>query len=259
MVHYYHAFFPPYFHLWNIPFLFLASLLGESFGALVGGGSVITLPAILFLGVPLQSAIAINNAGALGTEVGILTETWRKVLANKKLVLLMAIPTTIGGVFGTWFLLHASVAIIKYFMVAAVVFILGYSYFSKDKPKSKSISKFNYVVLVSFLLLMGVYTNFIGLGQGTFGRIAVMSILGMSYIETQGVTSTATMPTRIYSLFVTGFAGLIIWPYLLTKWCANVIAGKYATKFVKNVPDAYMKAVLTVLSIAFVVYLVAFY
>jgi uncharacterized membrane protein YfcA len=106
---------------------------------------------------------------------------------------------------------------------------------------------------------MGIYTNFIGLGQGTFGRIAVMSILGLSFIQSQGLLSTATMPTRIYSLIITGFAGLILWPYLLTKWCANFIAGKYATKFVKKVPDAYLKAVLTALSIAFVVYLVVFY
>lgn len=105
MLHYHHAFLPPHFHLWNIPFIFVASLIGESFGAIVGGGSLVTLPAILFVGVPLQAAIATDNAAALATEFGILTETWRKVLANKKLMLLMIIPTTLGGIVGTRFLL----------------------------------------------------------------------------------------------------------------------------------------------------------
>ncbi|HZL07704.1 MAG TPA: sulfite exporter TauE/SafE family protein, partial [Candidatus Dormibacteraeota bacterium] len=220
---------------------------------------VITLPAILFLGVPLQAAIATNNAGALGTEVGILTETWRKVLANKKLMVLMIIPTTLGGILGTWFLLRISATAIKYLMVAAVVFVLLYNYFSRNKPNSSHTSKADYALVIVFLFLMGIYTNFIGLGQGTFGRIAVMSILGLSFIQTQGLTSTATMPTRIYSLIVTSFAGLILWPYLLTKWCANFLAGKYATKFVKKVPDAYLKTVLTILSVAFVIYLLFFY
>ncbi len=95
-------FFPAYFEWWNIPLLFIAGIVGESFGALVGGGSLITLPALLFVGVPIQSAIAINTAAALGTELGILSETYRKVFQNKKLVLLMAIPVTMGGIRDTF-------------------------------------------------------------------------------------------------------------------------------------------------------------
>lgn len=259
MLHYHHAFLPPYFHLWNIPFIFVTNLIGESMGALVGGGSIVTLPAILFVGVPLQAAIATDNAGALGTEVGILSETWQKVLANKKLVLFMIIPTTLGGILGTQLLLTVSTTIIKYLMVAAIVFILAHTRFSKHKPDPSHISKSSYVLLTFFLFLSGMYANFIGLGEGTFGRIALMSVLGLSFIQSQGLKSTSTMPTRVYSLIVTSMAGLIMWPYLLTKWCANFLAGKYATKFVKKIPDAYLKVVLTALSIAFIVYLLFFY
>lgn len=66
-------FLPAYFEWWNIPVIFMAGIIGESFGALVGGGSLVTLPALLFVGVPVQSAIAINTAAALGTEIGILS------------------------------------------------------------------------------------------------------------------------------------------------------------------------------------------
>jgi len=207
----------------------------------------------------LQAAIATDNAASLGTEVGILTETWQKVLASKKLVLFMIIPTTLGGVLGTRLLLTVSTTVIKYLMIVAIVFILAHTRFSKAKPDPSHISKANYVLLTVFLFLSGMYANFIGLGEGTFGRIALMSVLGMSFIQSQGLKSTSTMPTRVYSLIVTGMAGLILWPYLLTKWCANFLAGKYATKWVKKVPDAYLKTVLTILSIAFVIYLLFFY
>jgi uncharacterized protein (TIGR02391 family) len=56
VLHYYHAFLPPHFHLWNIPFIFIAGLVGESFGALVGGGSIVTMPALLLMGLPLPEA-----------------------------------------------------------------------------------------------------------------------------------------------------------------------------------------------------------
>jgi hypothetical protein len=259
MIHYYHGFLPPHFSLAHLILIFFSGLIGESVGAVVGGGSLFMMPALLFAGLPLQAAIATDNASALGTEFGILSETYDKVMANKKLLLLMAIPITVGGIFGTWLLLHVSATFIKYLMIAGIVFIVGHTYLSKDKPNPAAIRKSGYAVLIVFLLIMGVYTNFIGIGQGTFGKIAVMSILGLSFMQSQGLTSTATMPSRVYSLVVTGLAGLIVWPYLITLWCSNYLAGKYATKLVKNVPDTVMKTILTLLSIGFAIYLVFFY
>jgi uncharacterized membrane protein YfcA len=258
VLHYYHAFLPSYFHLWNIPLIFVAGLIGESFGALVGGGSIVTMPALLLVGLPLQAAIATDNAGSLGTEVGILSETYRKVIANKKLVLIMAIPLTLGGVVGTWLLLTISVGIIKYLMAATIIFITLHAQFAK-KTDPKSISKLNYAVLIGFLFIIGIYSNFMAAGEGAFSRMGLMSILGLSFMQSQGMKATATMPSRIYSLIVTGIAGLIVWPYLLSFWCSNFLAGKYATKFVKNVPDVFMRKLLIVVSILFVIYLLFFY
>jgi uncharacterized membrane protein YfcA len=259
VLHYNHAFLPPHFHLINIVLVFFSGLVGECVGAVVGGGSLFMMPALLFVGLPLQAAIATDNASALGTELGILSETYDKVIANKKLLLILTIPITAGGILGTWLLLNISATLIKYLMIAGILFILGHTYFSKNKPNPDSISKPGYALLIVFLLIMGIYTNFIGIGQGTFGRIAVMSVLGLSFIQSQGLTSTATMPSRLYSLIVTSFAGLIVWPYLITLWCSNYLAGKYATRFVKKVPDTIMRALLTLLSIGFVIYLVFFY
>lgn len=259
VLHYHHAFFPTYFHVWNIPFIFLAGLIGESYGSLVGGGSLITQPALLLLGVPLQSTLAIDAAAPLATEAGILSETYRSVLRNKKLVLLMAIPSTLGGIVGTWLLLTVSPGVIKYLMVASVFLILLHGYATKNKSTHKQVTKTNYVLLFIFLFIISIYTIFIGLGEGTFGRIAVMSVLGLSFMQSQGIMAASKMPARAYSLVVTSFAGLIVWPYLLTFWCSNFLAGKYATKFAKKVPDAYMKTLLTILSLGFVIYLLAFY
>lgn len=259
MLHYHHAFLPPYFHLWNIPLTFLAGLVGESIGALVGGGSIFIMSALLFMGLPLQAALATDNASALGTEVGILSETYRKVAANKKLLALMTIPITAGGIIGTYLLLTVSATLIKDIMIVGVLFILGHTFFSKNKPDPQAIRKSGYAILIIFLFIMGLYTNFIGVGAGTFSRIAIMSVLGLSFMQSQGLIATAIMPTRIYSLIVTGFAGLIVWPYLLTLWCSNYIAGKYSTKAIKHIPDASLKAVLIVLSIVFVIYLLFFF
>ncbi len=244
--------------LWHLPVLFFAGLIGESFGALVGGGSILTMPALLLTSIPLQSAIAVDNAAAIGTEAGILSETYQKVKANKKWVLALAIPLTLGGVLGTWLLLTVPGTIIKYMMVATVTFIVIHTYVAK-KPDGKNVSKKSYALVVVFLFLIGIYSNFMAAGEGAFSRMGLMSILGWSFLQSQGIKATATMPSRIYSLIVTGFAGLIVWPYLLTMWAGGFLAGKYATRSVKHIPDKFMRAALTIVSLAFVIYLLFFY
>lgn len=258
MLHYYHAFFPDYFQPWHLPVLFFAGLIGESFGALVGGGSILTMPALLLTGIPLQSAIAVDNAASIATEAGIISETKQKVMANKKWVFALAVPLTLGGIIGTWLLLNVPGTVIKYLMAATITLIIIHSYIG-EKPDGKSVSRKSYSLVIAFMILIGIYSNFMAAGEGAFSRIGLMSILGWSFLQSQGIKAAATMPSRIYSLVVTGFAGLIVWPYLLTMWCSNFIAGKYATKLVKHIPDKHMKAALTVVSLAFVVYLLFFY
>ncbi len=248
----------PSFEWWHLPLLFVAGLIGESFGALVGGGSVITMPALLLTGIPLQSAIAVDNAASLGTEAGIVSETWPKVVKNKRIVLLMALPLTLGGALGTWLLLTVPGDVIRYLMAATIIVLLIEAHFAK-KPRAGRISMSRYEIVIAFLFLIGIYSNFMAAGEGAFSRVGLMLILGWSFIKSQGIKAAATMPSRIYLLIVTAATGLIIWPYLLTMWCATFFAGKYATEFAKKIPDRHMRSALTVISLAFVVYLLFFY
>lgn len=225
----------------------------------MGGGSLVTMPAILFTGTPLTSAIATDNAAAIGTEAGIFSETRKKVLARKRLLLLMAAPLTLGGIIGTWLLLNIPGDVIKYLMAGTIIFIVVHSYMSSKRPKKKVIDRSSYIFLVLFLFIIGIYSNFMAAGEGAFSRMGIMAILGLSFLQSQGIKATATMPSRIYSLIVTAFAGLIVWPYLLALWVGGFIAGKYATRAVKDVPDRLMKTILTVVSVLFVVYLLFFY
>lgn len=252
-------FFPSYFEWWHIPLIIIVGLIAESFGAIVGGGGLLTLPLLLFLGVPVQSAIAVNTAAALGTEVGILSETREKVLRHKRAVIMMAIPIFVGGIVGTHLLLTVPKTAIKYIVIASITALLINKFVNRNKPKKLHVGYKKYAVLAAFCVLIGIYTNFIGAGEGTLAKMGIMSIMGYTFIQSHGIKSTASMPTRFYSLVVTAMAGLIIWPYLITKLLTGFVAGKYSTKFIKRVPDKYMQIIVTAVTVLFVIYLIFFY
>lgn len=250
---------PHYFHIWQLPIVFLASLIGESWGALIGGGSIVTLPALLLTGLPLQHAIAIDNTASMGTEVGIVSETWPKVKANWRFVFLIMIPMLLGGIVGTWLLIHAPITILKYVLAAAISFTVINAYVGRKKGKTKSVSKTDYITLVIVLLIVGIYSNSVAAGEGTIGKLTLMSILGWSFTQSQGIKAAASIPSRLYMLVVGTLAGFIVWPYLFAMWIGGFTAGKYATKFAAHFPDKLMKALLTIISVALIVYLLVGY
>jgi uncharacterized membrane protein YfcA len=253
-----HSCLPVYFQWWHIPVVFFAGMIGEAYGCIVGGGGIVILAAQISIGVPIKSAIATGTTGALGTEAGVISETHQQITANKKLTLQIAIPYTLGGIVGVWLLLHVSPAIIKNFMIAAVVIVLVHAFYSNGKKMTKHITKSQHVLLFTFMFLSSVYGS-LAPGEGAFSKFALMSVLGLTFLQSQGLKSAATVPSRLYAMVVTTLAGLVIWPYAITLWVSTFIGSKYATKVAKKIPDKYLKALLAVVSVAFVLYLLFFY
>lgn len=253
------ALLPSYFEWWHIPVIFLAGLIGEGYGSVIGGGGIVIQAALVFVGVPVKSAIATSTAGGLGTEAGIISETHKQITDNKKLALMMTVPFTIGGIAGVWLLLNISPNAIRYIMIIAVSLVLAHTYLPTPKAKAKTgpgdhFNNSQNALLFIFMFLSGLYGK-IGPGEGTFSKLALMSVLGFSFIKSQGLKAAATVPGRIISLVVTSIAGLLVWPYVITLALSTFIASKYATRIAKRIPDQYLKAVLAVVSVAFVIYL----
>lgn len=239
--------------LWHIPIVFAAGFIGESYGALVGGGSIVIQSVLIFLGVPLQSAIATDIAGALGTEAGIIQTTWHSIMKQWRLVLLISISGTLGGIAGTTLLIGMPTTYIKGLMVAAVTGLILYLHLGSARWIAM---KNNTVLIIIVFLLIGTYSNLLSIGEGTFGKIAVMSLAGLTFIQSHGVKTMATIPARIYSLIVTAMAGLIVWPYLITLLFATYLAGLASTNIAKRVPERYARAFITAAAIIFLAYLI---
>ena len=189
--------------------MFVAALVGESFGTVIGGGSIITQPALLMVGLPLNVTIATDNIGQLGAETGIISETRAEIASNWRLIAFMALPIMLGGIIGIYGLINTSPELIKFVMIAAILFLLVRTYFLGKYLKSWQLTRWRYPALFIFLFVIGAYTNFIGVGEGTFFRLGVMLLLGLSFMQSHGLRAMAILPTYVYVLPVAAWAGLV--------------------------------------------------
>lgn len=66
----------------NLLMIFAVGVIAGSFGALTGGGGLITIPALIFLGLPPHSAIGTNRLGVTGIHIAGWYKFNQKRMAN---------------------------------------------------------------------------------------------------------------------------------------------------------------------------------
>ncbi|MDO8481051.1 MAG: sulfite exporter TauE/SafE family protein [Nanoarchaeota archaeon] len=166
-----------------IPFFVLLIGLAAGFiGSIGGGGSFISIPGLLLLGVSPQVTIGTNRFGALGLNAGGFWG-YRKSVAWKLIPLLGA--CAIGGAFlGTHFLLSLPTATLKKavgaLILLAIPFLLQQKSWGVQRQKTSFVRK---LLATLFYLPAMAYGAFLGAGVGTVSRYLLMEGFGLDVIE----------------------------------------------------------------------------
>lgn len=250
---------PPYFHLWHLPVVFLAGLIGEGYGTVIGSGGILIQFILAALGMPLPSVVATDLAGSIGANVGVLSASSPKIWQNRRLILLLSVPLLIGGIVGTAFLVSISAESLKYVVIAGLVALLLRMLVERTQSTQTAerltIPFGQYPLLFVVMSLIGVYGNVSGVGVGTFQKLAFVSLFRLSFAESLGISNIVVLPAMIFSLVATAVAGLIAWPYVITLWLGTYLGGHNVTKYVRKIPDQYLKIVLVSVTTLYLLYL----
>ncbi len=252
---------PPYFEAWHLPVVFVAGLIGEGYGTVIGSGGILIQFTLAGLGMPLPSVVATDIAGTIGANVGVITASPSNTWSNKKLLLLLGIPLFIGGICGTIFLVHIPALWLKRALIVSLILLLIHMAFGKkgrplQPPHTVQIRLRHYPAFCVLLFVLGVYGNVICAGAGTFEKLAFVSLLRLSFADSLGICNLIGLPAGVFSLIVTGVTGLIAWPYLIPLWLGTFLGGHHVTRHVRKIPNHYLQAALVLIVVLYLAYLI---
>lgn len=242
--------------------LFIAGFFGGVLNSLAGGGSFITFPALLFVGVPPISANATNTFSACAGYISGAYAFRKEIMQDKQNLLKLTLLSLIGGISGAWLLLQTPEALfleaVPWLMLfATVLFIFG-GRLNTELKKLASMHKHasSLGALALLLLLFGVcvYGGFFNAGLG---------IISLSYLALAGYTNINMMNgiKLLISSFVSLIAiilfvmdGVIDW-YAGTVVLAGTLAGGYfAAHYSRKLPQRYVRNFVIVASCGITLY-----
>ncbi len=248
-------------HLWHLPIVFLAGLIGEGYGTVIGSGGILIQFILSTLGLPLRQVVASDIAGAMGANFGIISASGVSPWKNKILLIVLTIPILIGDIAGAFFLVNASAAVLRGIIVVALVVVVAVMFIHKRvlpiHLESVRVTPIQYPVLAILLLALGWYGNAVGVGSGTFSKLLLSGTLRISVADSIALGQIIALPGSIIFLVVTAWNGLLVWPYIAALWLGSFIGSRAVTRHIRKIPDSWLRALLTIVTMLYLVYLLA--
>jgi uncharacterized protein len=208
----------------------LAAVCAGWVDAVVGGGGLIQLPALL-LGFPQAAPIQIlatNKLGSIcGTSVSALTY-YRRVKPDPKTVIPLALLAFAGSLIGA---LLASHIAREAFNPIILVVLTGVGAYTLFTPRLGRVTELRFsghrhvLAATAVGLLVGMYDGALGPGTGSFFVFALVGLLGYAFLEASAKAKIANFATNLAALAIFVPAGAVMWKVGLLMGLANLTGG----------------------------------
>ncbi len=183
--------------------LFLASLIGLSLGLLGGGGSILTVPILVYaVGMDPKLSIALSLAIVGATSLVGVIGHFREKNIELKVALIFGpvamVGTYVGAKLSVFFSGQVQLIIFSVIMLAAAIFMIKKKNYSTEKKELRIVP----VVIEAFIV--GNVTGLVGVGGGF---LIVPSLVILTGIDMKKAVGTSLFIISLNSL--TGFMGYL--------------------------------------------------
>ncbi|HRC42111.1 TSUP family transporter [Nostocoides sp.] len=235
-----------------------AALVAGWIDAVVGGGGLIQIPALL-LGVPGATAaqvLATNKfASAAGTGTSALA-FYRRVRPDLRTVLPMAAVAFVGAAGGALIGVLIPKSAFNPIVLMMLVLVGAYTLMRPDLGTVTALrhsGSRHTVVAVLTGFVIGLYDGALGPGTGSFLVFALVGLLGYAFLEASATAKVVNLATNLGALAVFVPGGHVMWRYGLIMALANVIGGYVGARTAMARGSRFVRMVFIVIVGAFII------
>ncbi len=238
----------------QILLLIVAAFAAGIVNSIAGGGTLITFPALVWLGLDPKVANATSTValwpGLFGGLFG-----YRRELENSSAILLrLGLTSVVGGAIGAWLLIWTPsptfARLVPFLILFATLLFMAQGPITRwlrlQSPEAKPKASW-WLGAIFFQFFSSMYGGYFGAGNGIM-MLAALGLLGMRDINrANGIKNF--LGICINSIAVLSFAvtGLVIWPAALAMAGAALLGGYVGAHVAVRVPQVVIRrAIVTI-------------
>jgi uncharacterized membrane protein YfcA len=238
--------------------IIIAAFVAGAINSIAGGGTLLSFPALVWIGVNPVMANATNTfalwPGSFAAMVG-----FRRELGNvRRWLLLLAIPALLGGATGGVLLLHTSMAtftrLVPFLILGATLLLAGQELITRrlglvarahENPSGGWIT-----IVCIFQFLVGIYGGYFGAGIGIL-ILAALGLMGLTDMhEMNGLKNLLAICINGVAAIYFAWSGAVVWKDGFIMAVAAIIGGYLGARVARRLGRTFVRRSVVVIGLA---------
>ncbi|TYO99178.1 hypothetical protein EDC39_10320 [Geothermobacter ehrlichii] len=247
-------------YLWQLPLLFVVGVIAGILNVLAGGGSLLTLPLLIFMGLPGAMANGTNRIAIFCQNIFAIRGFQQKGMLPLQLALLCTPPALLGSWVGANLAISLDDLLFKRILALIMIGVMVFTALDPMKRIRRQQVAFGFwrkLVLVISFFGVGVYGGFVQAGVG-FLVITALLVHGLDLVRINAVKVFVIFCYTFIALGVFLWHGQVNWPLGLALAVGNSLGGTIGPKLAVAKGHDWIKKVVTATVLAFALKLLLF-
>jgi uncharacterized membrane protein YfcA len=227
----------------------LAGFIAGFINTLAGSGSLVTLPLLIFLGLPATVANGTNRVAILLQNIVASTRFKREKVLDIKGALILGIPAVVGSIIGAQIAVNINEQVMRRVIGLVMVAMLFVIIVRPERwlvGRVEEIPGQLNLKLILPLFLIGVYGGFIQAGVGIFLLATLVLAVGYDLVRGNAVKVFIILLFTVFALAVFLINGQVNWIIGLILGLGNMLGAYVATKLAIDKGTIWIRRILIV-------------
>lgn len=230
--------------------LVLVGFIAGMINVIAGGGSLLTLPMLIFLGLPPNIANGTNRIAIIIQNIFAVSGFKSKGVSAFPYSIYLALSATVGAIIGALLAVDIKGEIFNKILAIIMVLIVVYMVFkpkiSTEELLERITGKYFWLGIFAFFFV-GIYGGFIQAGVGFIMLLALSGINRFSLVKSNAIKVFVALIYSLSAVVIFAYNDMINWKYGLILSIGNATGGWFMSRWSVKKGDGLVRIFLIIM------------
>lgn len=229
--------------------LFAVALIAGFIDSIAGGGGLLTVPALLAVGIPPANALATNKLQSCGGSFSASLYFVRQRMVNLKEIKLSIALAFVGSLLGSYLILKINADYLRLLLPILTISVGLYFLLCPkigEQDRNRRLSEQQFAILVA--MIIGFYDGFFGPGAGSFYALGYVTLAGFNLTKATAHTKVLNFTSNLAGLLFFIISGKVFWVIGLVMLVGQFIGARLGAKMVISKGKKLIRPMLIIVS-----------
>ncbi|MCF6346884.1 MAG: sulfite exporter TauE/SafE family protein [Flavobacteriaceae bacterium] len=230
--------------------LVLVGFIAGMINVIAGGGSLLTLPMLIFLGLPPNIANGTNRIAIIIQNIFAVSGFKSKGVSAFPYSIYLALSATVGAIIGALLAVDIKGEVFNKILAVIMVLIVVYMVFkpkiSTEELLERVTEKYFWLGIFAFFFV-GIYGGFIQAGVGFIMLLALSGINRFSLVKSNAIKVFVALIYSLSAVAIFAYNDMINWKYGLILSIGNATGGWFMSRWSVKKGDGLVRIFLIIM------------